>query len=65
MASYKDMKAAYEDGRKQAISPTRFCGDRVELPGNTELHPHWIDGFLHYNGTYKEIGEAYHLYLRS
>jgi hypothetical protein len=56
---------AYEDGRKQAISPTRFTGDLVSLPGDAELHVYWIQGWLSYSGGFKEVGEAYYRYIRS
>jgi hypothetical protein len=65
MATKTQASKAYEDGRAAAISPTRFTGDRVELPGDAELHIYWIQGWLSYSGGYKEIGEAYHLYLRT
>lgn len=65
MATKTQASKAYEEGRAAAISPTRFCGDRIELPGNTELHMNWIDGFIYYGGSFKEVGEAYLLYLRS
>lgn len=54
---------AYEDGRKQAISGTRFCGDVVSMPPNAELHIYWIQGWLGYSGGYKEVGEAYYRWL--
>ena len=56
---------AYEDGRRQAISPTRFCGDVIKLPPAGDMHAAWMEGFLANLGTFKELGEAYHRWLYS
>jgi hypothetical protein len=50
---------AFEEGRRQAVSATRLTGDVITLPPAVDMHPHWIKGFLHYNGTFREIGQAY------
>jgi hypothetical protein len=55
-------RKAFEDGRSQAVSPTRFCGDTIKLPDDSDMHPHWMEGFLQYTGTYLEIGRAYYLW---
>ena len=55
-------KEAYEDGRRQAVSPTRFCGDIIKLPDDLEMHPYWMEAFLTYTGSYGEIGRAYYLW---
>lgn len=58
-------REAYEDGRAQAISPTRFTGDVITLPAAADRHRPWMEGFLANLGSIKEFGDAYYRWLYS